>query len=160
LEHTRLSLPSRHSSAPIVPLNFHLEKMLNHLEIFFESLWHKLLGNGPRYYCFSQQTNSLPLNCLVSADLSSSELPWDPWELDPKFFKAMSRWTIDHPETTLDRVLDNICAGIDKGTDLVDLIPNSPFPACSLVKALGYLVKLGAVSHFGPSVCVFSDETV
>ena len=62
---------------------------------------------------------------------------------------AMSRWTIDHPETALDRVLDNICAGIDNGKDLVELIPDSPFPARSLVKALGYLMKLGTVSYFG-----------
>jgi len=57
----------------------------------------------------------------------------------------MSHWTVDHPETTLDRVLDNIQVGIDNGKDIVDLIPDSPFPARSLVKGLAYLVKLGIV---------------
>jgi hypothetical protein len=90
----------------------------------------------------------LGLTCFVSADSSSSQLQWDPWELDPKFFKAMSRWTVDHPETTLDRVLDNICVGIENGKDLLELIPDSPFPARSLIKALGYLVKLGTVRRF------------
>jgi hypothetical protein len=95
---------------------------------------------------------------LISAGLSPPPSGWDSWELDPKFFKAMSRWTIDHPETTLDCVLDNICAGIDNRKDLLDLIPDSPFPARSLVAALGYLVKLGAVYIFSLSVCDISDN--
>jgi hypothetical protein len=70
----------------------------------------------------------------------------------------MSRWTIDHPETTLDRVLDNIRARIDNGKDLLELIPDSPFPARSLITGLGYLVKLGAVHCFGLSVCGFCDN--
>jgi len=60
----------------------------------------------------------------------------------------MSQWTIHHRETTLARVLDNICVGIDHGKDLVELIPDSPFPARGLVKALGYLVTLGNVKPF------------
>ena len=59
----------------------------------------------------------------------------------------MSRWTIDHPDTTLPLVLDSICVGIDKGRDLVELIPDSPLPARSLVKALSYIVKLGTVGR-------------
>jgi hypothetical protein len=91
------------------------------------------------------------ITSFIRSDHDDSSLPppWDSWELDPEFFKAMSRWTIEHPETTLDRVLDNICVGIDNGRDLLELIPDSPFPARSLVKALGYLVKLGTVGHFG-----------
>lgn len=84
--------------------------------------------------------------------------PWDSWELNPKFFNAMSHWTVSHPETTLDRVLDNICDGIDNGKDLVDLIPDSPFPARSLVKALGYLVKFGTVRRFDQSECLFVHD--
>ena len=99
----------------------------------------------------------LSLICLISAGLSSLPSQWDSWELDSEFFKAMSRWTLDHPETTLDRVLDSICAGIDNGKDVLDLIPDSPFPARSLLTALGYLIKLGAVYRFGLSVCGFSD---
>ena len=100
---------------------------------------------------------SLDLICLISAGFSSPPSEWESWELDPEFFKAMSRWTIDHPETTLDRVLDDICVGIDNGQDLVELIPDVPFPARSLVKALAYLVKLGAVNCFSLSVCDVSD---
>lgn len=70
---------------------------------------------------------------------------WDSWELDPKFFKALSQWTLDHPESTLDRVLDNVRSGIENGDSLIAFIPDSPFPARSLVTALGYLLKLGIV---------------
>jgi hypothetical protein len=69
----------------------------------------------------------------------------------------MSRWTIDHPGSKLDRVLDDISAGIDNGKDLLGLIPDSPFPARSLVTALGCLVKLGTVGNFDQSVFVFSN---
>jgi hypothetical protein len=71
--------------------------------------------------------------------------PWDPWTLDSDFFDSMSQWAIDHPESSLDRVFDKICVGIDNGMPLLDLIPDSPFPARSLVEALGHLVKLGVV---------------
>jgi hypothetical protein len=80
-----------------------------------------------------------------SPDPPSSSLPWDSWDLSPEFFKAMSHWTIDHPATMLEHVLDDICVGINSGRDLLGLIPDSPFPACSLVIALGYLVTLGRV---------------
>jgi hypothetical protein len=116
--------------------------MFNHLEIFFESLWRQLLSNGHRYY----SGKHIYLSDLIGL-ISTNPLSWDPWELDSKFFDAMSQWTIDHPETTLDRVLDNICIGIDAGKDLLDLIPDNPFPARSLVKALGCLIKLGVVRH-------------
>jgi hypothetical protein len=32
--------------------NFHLKDMPNNLEVFFESLWHKLLRDDPRYGCY------------------------------------------------------------------------------------------------------------
>ncbi|KIM79834.1 hypothetical protein PILCRDRAFT_10013 [Piloderma croceum F 1598] len=73
----------------------------------------------------------------------------------------MSHWTIDHPETTLDRVLDDICIGINNGQDLLELIPDSPFPACSLLKALGYLVKLGTtVSRVKSEVQKFAKDVI
>ena len=75
----------------------------------------------------------------------SSVPPWGVWDLDPKFFQALSRWTRDHPESSLDRVLSRICAGIDNGETFMQLIPDSPFPARGLLGALAHLVKLGAV---------------
>jgi hypothetical protein len=76
---------------------------------------------------------------------SPSALPWDPWELDPEFFAAMSRWTIEHPESTLDRILDRLCTAIENGQPLLELIPDSPFPARSLIKGITHLLQLGRV---------------
>jgi hypothetical protein len=69
----------------------------------------------------------------------------DPWELDAAFFATLSQWTLEHPESSLDRLLDKICVGIDRGKELLELIPDSPFPARGLLKALFHLVKLGTV---------------
>ncbi|KAF8068740.1 hypothetical protein FPV67DRAFT_1760709 [Lyophyllum atratum] len=75
---------------------------------------------------------------------SASATPWDDWELDADFFGALSRWTIDNPESSLDRVLANVCTVIDRAENFFEVIPDSPFPARGLVKALAHLIKLGA----------------
>lgn len=82
------------------------------------------------------------LNCSI---IISSPAPWGDWDLDPKFFSSLSRWTLQHPESTLDQILVKICVGIDSGKDLMDLIPNSPFPARGLIGALAHLLQLGVV---------------
>ena len=44
------------------------------------------------------------------------------------------------------RTLDNICRHLEAGKELFEVIPDQPFPARSLFKALSCLVKLGVVS--------------
>ena len=44
-----------------------------------------------------------------------------------------------------DHVLDDILVAIKTGKGLFPLIPDSPFPARSVVEALAYLVELGIV---------------
>jgi hypothetical protein len=80
-------------------------------------------------------------------DLSTSkpDVPWDPWEFDTDFFAALSRWTLDNPESTLDRVFEKVSIGIEKGTPLLELLPDGAFPARGLVKALAHLLTLGIV---------------
>ena len=70
---------------------------------------------------------------------------WETWNLDQKFLDHLTCWTDNHPESRLDRVLDNICTAIDDSKDFLNLIPDSPFPARSLVQALGQLIKVGTV---------------
>lgn len=84
-----------------------------------------------------------PSNTALSA-------PWESWELDATFFSALSRWTLEHPESSLDRVLDRLCQAIEHGQGLLEVIPDGPFPARGLVKALAHLLKLGKVcsSHW------------
>ncbi|KAG6898526.1 hypothetical protein C0993_006215, partial [Termitomyces sp. T159_Od127] len=57
------------------------------------------------------------------------------WELDAEFFSALSKWTMDHPESTLDRVLERVDPAIEDGKDYMELIPDTPFPARGLIKA-------------------------
>jgi len=92
---------------------------------FFGNMWDKIFGDT------DEPVTSPP--------------PWDPWELNPEFFAAMSWWTIDHPESTLDRILDRLCTAIENGQPLLDLIPDSPFPARSLIKGITHLLQLGRV---------------
>jgi hypothetical protein len=77
--------------------------------------------------------------------MSSTLCPWDTWDLDRKFLGDITCWTDNHPENRLDRVLDSICTAIDAGKDFLDLIPDNPFPARSLVQGLGQLIKIGTV---------------
>ena len=87
------------------------------------------------------------INARLPLDLPTSnpDVPWDPWELDADFFAALSRWTLDNPESTLDRVFEKVSIGIEKGTPLFELIPDGAFPARGLVKALAHLLTLGVV---------------
>jgi hypothetical protein len=71
--------------------------------------------------------------------------PWDTWALDEEFFAALSCWTIANPETGIDRVLEKVCIAIEANRDFIECIPDSPFPARSLVKALCQLLKVGTV---------------
>jgi hypothetical protein len=77
--------------------------------------------------------------------MPSSSRPWGTWNLDAEFFRSLSHWTIDHPESSIDRILDGICTAVDNTKYLLGLIPDSPFPAHSLVQALGQLIKIGMV---------------
>jgi hypothetical protein len=77
--------------------------------------------------------------------MSSSSPPWEVWALDKSFFNTLNDWTLKHPEDALDVVLDKVCIGIDNGMEFFNLVPDSPFPARSLILALAYLVQLGTV---------------
>ncbi|KZP32074.1 hypothetical protein FIBSPDRAFT_551884 [Athelia psychrophila] len=89
-----------------------------------------------------------------------------PWKLDPAFFMAMSRWTEKHPGSTLKSVMDKICSVIESSDDVMQFIPDSPFPARTLVTALVSLLKLGikiseaksAVFEFAKQVADWLDQ--
>lgn len=73
------------------------------------------------------------------------EPPWEGWELDKDFFQSLSRYREMNPNhnSKLGKVLDKINKGLSKGDDLYEMIPEGPFPARSIVIALGCLIKLG-----------------
>jgi len=83
------------------------------------------------------------LNLLIPLFIGSYKPPWDEdWELDNKFFRQRER---SHPESTFAKVIKNISSVVEMGDPFLELIPNSPFLARSLVKGLEYLLKLGNV---------------
>ena len=73
--------------------------------------------------------------------------PWENWDLDDEFLKSLSAYCLENPQTTLHRVLDDICRHLEAGNEFFEVI-SDPFPAGSLFKALACLVKLGVVSPF------------
>jgi hypothetical protein len=78
---------------------------------------------------------------------------WDLWEIDAEFLKMLSQWNENHPDSTLERVFAKINTGLENAQPLFELIPDSPFPARSLVTALAHLVNLGVVCRLRLSLC-------
>ncbi|KZP32088.1 hypothetical protein FIBSPDRAFT_1037178 [Athelia psychrophila] len=76
------------------------------------------------------------------------------WKLDPAFFMAMSRWTEKHPGSSLKSVMDKICSVIESSADVMEFIPDSPFPARTLITALVSLLRLG-ITISGAKLAVF-----
>jgi len=73
-------------------------------------------------------------------------LPWDEnWKLDEKFFRNMEEWKDRHPESTLLKVMDKVNDAVTKNLPFTELVPDAPFPARGLVKALAHLLSLGVV---------------
>jgi hypothetical protein len=70
---------------------------------------------------------------------------------------SLSAYSLEHPENTLDKVLDKVQVGLENGGELFKLIPDSPFPARSLVESLAHLIKLGIVSQASSTWSLFSS---
>lgn len=92
--------------------------------------------------------------CFLSYDMNDgligrNQLPWnDNWKLDETFIKNMKTWRERHPDSTLLKVMGEVNDAVTQRKDFLDLIPDAPFPARSLVKGLGHLLALGVVSPF------------
>jgi len=57
-----------------------------------------------------------------------------------------------NPPGSIDRLLDKINSGIHNIQDLINFIPDSPFPARGLIQALCQLIEIG-------TVCILVDRT-
>ena len=88
-------------------------------------------------------------------------MPWEKWEFNKEFFKSLSKYRKDHPESSFSRILDDICYTVENGKDLLEAIPVGPLPLRGFVKALAILLKLGVVSHMGrgTSVCSLNNSS-
>lgn len=86
---------------------------------------------------------------------------WEEWDLDEKFLTSLSRYSKKHPEQKLDRILFSIYQALENGKDLFEVIPENPFPARGLVKALACLIKLGiTVTRAKQNVYDFTMQVV
>ena len=78
--------------------------------------------------------------------IGRNQPPWDDdWQLDSKFFTQMEAWDAAHPESTLTKVLKRVNGAVTSCQPFIGCIPDSPFPARSLVQGLAYLLQLGSV---------------
>ena len=79
--------------------------------------------------------------------MAVSPPPWGSWTLNEEFLGSMCRWTVDHPQSSLSKVLDKVVAAVLASKDITSFIPDDPFPAKTLVEALFSLLRLGTVSR-------------
>ncbi|KAJ6597501.1 WD40-repeat-containing domain protein [Mycena vulgaris] len=88
--------------------------------------------------------------------------PWGSWSLDYQFLSDLNGWTATNPaNNTLRTVLQSISEAIEASKPFLALIPNTPFPAQTLVTALGMLLQFGAkVAHAKQEVRKFAQDSV
>lgn len=70
---------------------------------------------------------------------------WDDWKPEAQFLADLNQWNRQNKDNKLSDVLGKINSAIEDSKPFIDFIPNSPFPAGTLVKALASLIQLGAV---------------
>ena len=74
--------------------------------------------------------------------------PWQGWEPESNFLSELHKWNIAHKDDKLPAILSKVNSILE--SDLLqaalECIPNSPFPAKSLVKTMISLFLLGSVS--------------
>jgi hypothetical protein len=86
------------------------------------------------------------VNLSITTLIGRYQPPWNEnWELGEKFFKQMEKWEKDHPESTFAKVIENVDNVIKIGQPFLEVIPDWPFPARSVVLGLAHLLRLGAV---------------
>jgi len=84
---------------------------------------------------------------------SVNQLPWNEnWKLDEQFFKDMKSWKQNHPDSTFFSVMEKVNNAVTMGQSFIEIIPDEPFPAGSLVKGWAYLLQLGVVRTIIPLV--------
>ena len=76
--------------------------------------------------------------------------PWQGWEPDQEFLYKLHQWNIVHKDNKLPAVLAKVNSTLESKPlqAALEFIPDHPFPAKSLVKAMISLIQLGIVSDF------------
>ena len=87
-------------------------------------------------------------------NLSQLAPPWKRWEPDSNFLKDLQKWNIAHKDDKLPSVLDKVNSILESKPlqAALEFIPDIPFPAKSLVKAMVSLFLLGSVSDVSSQI--------
>ena len=74
--------------------------------------------------------------------------PWQGWNPDQEFLYKLHEWNSKHKDDKLPAVLTKVnnVLELESFQAALDCIPDNPFPAKSLVKAIISLFQLGSVS--------------
>ena len=74
--------------------------------------------------------------------------PWQGWEPDSTFLYELHKWNLAHKDDKLPVVLAKVNKVLESNPlqSALEIIPDNPFPAKSLVKAIISLFLLGSVS--------------
>ena len=86
-----------------------------------------------------------PPSTKVPSRLAS---PWKGWEPDQEFLSKLHQWNIAHKDDKLPAVLAKVNSILESKPlqAALEVIPDNPFPAKSLVKAMISLFLIGSVS--------------
>ena len=111
------------------------------LRQFLSDLWDKVFGKYVNPH--------ISILRYLNGYSDRSQVPWDEnWKLDEKFFRDMHAWKDQHPDSTLFKVMERVNDAVAKNLPFAELVPDTPFPARGLVKALAHLLALGVVCPF------------
>jgi L-cystine uptake protein TcyP (sodium:dicarboxylate symporter family) len=85
----------------------------------------------------------------------SLKAPWVEWRVDNEYLKRLNEWNALQPQSTAISVMKKVQEKLSRFGDIaesevvkevMELIPNDPFPAGTLVKVLLNVLVIGIVS--------------
>jgi hypothetical protein len=93
--------------------------------------------------------SDLDINPCLKSTQTFPEFDWQAWNIDGNAISELQKWGADHENYNWTKLADKIDRCLKSGTftALQEFIPDSPFPAKTLVKALLSVVQLGIVRY-------------
>jgi hypothetical protein len=103
----------------------------------------------------SKPGSDLDINSHLKFTHALPDPDWQAWKIDGDAISELRVWGAGHGNSNWRKLADKIDQSLKSDTfkAVQDFIPDSPFPAKTLVKALLSIVKLGIVRYllqFGP----------
>ncbi|KAF7358159.1 hypothetical protein MVEN_00864200 [Mycena venus] len=142
-----------------------------------KNAFHRTLKSSPAPSAQPSQSPTTDTSATAPAKLGSDRdinpylksthtLPdpdWQAWKIDNKSISELREWGASHGDSNWRKLADKIHAALESKTleAVQDFIPDSPFPAKTLVKALLSIVQLGInVPVIQKKVYDFAQEAI